>query len=1087
MSTVAVDWPDEPYKGLVWYGPEDRLLFSGRDGAVKTCMHFIAASETRILLLHGQTGCGKSSFLRAALIPDLEERAHGYLFMRDDKGAPLFIRSGADPLARIAEQVFRFASDAVSLPGIEGEKYDLSAARLGKSTVAEFIEECRKPGMMTRSLRALCEIPKTLVIILDQAEEVLTFSDSNPEHRRQFFRFVREFATSNFPVKFIIALRKDYSGEFLGLAQLGGAIDLRTNPVDMSPPSTDGTTVDRIVKSDIKIYLLPELRRDEVQHAIELPTSKEKVYEDKQPPFDKYRFTYAPGVAKRIVDDLFTATSATAVLPVMQIVCRDLYHAAKSGKKTPSQIDEKLYKHGGGVSGPVDRHITDSLKKSFGKLPAGIDIATEEQRWRELLYRLVRRESDGTVHTNIVDEAQLKAMADEIGVTAKLADVTAYLTRSDVLLLRSVTALIGTEGRESRLFSLGHDAIGLVLHDWKMRALASERLVAEEKASKRRIRNATFAGIAAVLAVAGVAIAMVVAVAKGRADQKHDVLLRIASANGRSAPMGAAFAAAHATVVAKDMHRYEIWKQRDTRADELLANILAGLPKKTTFAAAAARDTDASTGGIPLPMAVGFANVDGSKVEMVTGVHGGDGQRTSFVVDKPADSTTTTWTGGEAAEGAVVLLQNTLPSAALDPGAGVERVYVLTKDRQAQPINPLTIDYFRNKANTPTLKPIPPGPKKKTPRGDVPADEFLSLELSGSIVVLSKVKASKDPTKGEMYIASFVYDPKAPADDPFKLGMEAEFHIDLEAVDSIGFNEPLMLDGYMIVPVKLDPSQSGASPDMWAVRYDLRTGSRRPVKGFDALMGCKNDKCGWELIRRDASDNLIVFGKRNAMTTARPGTRSFQQAAEPDVDQFERFIVFDAAADESVPVNARTLRDVRRACASRMAAGEPDAARKSPTSRMFVAGERNRLLFGLQTGRSVDLLEVRNNGSATTCAGILLDTGDVSVWRTARNGKTLLAASNNVGLSWNVDENTQAIAASLTKQDLVAVACARGLRGHESPNDELTAVTTTYLGEQVTKLCGDEANQVTDNKERPAAQFPGVDVTTKDVPGALKK
>src|SRR4030095_12230995 len=204
--------------------------FSGRDAAVKTCMHFIAASETRILLLHGQTGCGKSSFLRAALIPDLEERAHGYLFMRDDKGAPLFIRSGPDPLARIAEQVFRFASNAMSIPGIEGEQYDLSAARLGKTTVAEFIEECRKPGMMTRSLRALCEIPKTLVIILDQAEEVLTFSDSNPEHRRQFFRFVREFATSNFPVKFIIALRKDYSGEFLGLAQLGGEIDLRTNP-----------------------------------------------------------------------------------------------------------------------------------------------------------------------------------------------------------------------------------------------------------------------------------------------------------------------------------------------------------------------------------------------------------------------------------------------------------------------------------------------------------------------------------------------------------------------------------------------------------------------------------------------------------------------------------------------------------------------------------------------------------------------------------------------------------------------------------------------------------------------------------------
>ena len=88
-TTVAADWPNEPYKGLVYYGVEDRLLFSGRDRDVETCIHFLAASETRILLLHGTTGCGKSSFLRAGLIPGIEENAFGYLFLRDSAGAPL--------------------------------------------------------------------------------------------------------------------------------------------------------------------------------------------------------------------------------------------------------------------------------------------------------------------------------------------------------------------------------------------------------------------------------------------------------------------------------------------------------------------------------------------------------------------------------------------------------------------------------------------------------------------------------------------------------------------------------------------------------------------------------------------------------------------------------------------------------------------------------------------------------------------------------------------------------------------------------------------------------------------------------------
>src|SRR4029079_196363 len=103
-------WPKEPYKGLAFYGIEDRLLFSGRDRDVDVCIQRLASAETRILLLHGNTGCGKSSFLRAGLIPGLEERGFGYFFLRDAEGSPLFIRCGPDPLGRIAEHVFRFAS-----------------------------------------------------------------------------------------------------------------------------------------------------------------------------------------------------------------------------------------------------------------------------------------------------------------------------------------------------------------------------------------------------------------------------------------------------------------------------------------------------------------------------------------------------------------------------------------------------------------------------------------------------------------------------------------------------------------------------------------------------------------------------------------------------------------------------------------------------------------------------------------------------------------------------------------------------------------------------------------------------------------
>jgi hypothetical protein len=326
----AEAWPREPYKGLAFYGVEDRLLFSGRDSDVDACIQRLASAETRILLLHGNTGCGKSSFLRAGLIPGLEERGFGYFFLRDAEGQPLFIRCGPDPLGRIAEHVFRFAQASVPIEGVASVKsLDLSAARLGYSEPTEFVTACRQPGMLMKSLHEIsAKLPFTLVIILDQAEEVITLGDATPEYRRQFFRFVREFSRINFPIKLVLALRKDHSGRFIELAQEGGSIDLSQGVPSAGTatiaPEAPAAQTNRGVKADVKLFLLSEFGSEEVEHAIKLPTSKDPL-DNLDAPFAHYDFEYAPGVAEEIVEDLFDTRFTAAVLPVMQIVCRDLY------------------------------------------------------------------------------------------------------------------------------------------------------------------------------------------------------------------------------------------------------------------------------------------------------------------------------------------------------------------------------------------------------------------------------------------------------------------------------------------------------------------------------------------------------------------------------------------------------------------------------------------------------------------------------------------------------------------------------------------------------------------------------------------
>ncbi len=128
-----------------------------------------------------------------------------YLFLRDETDSPIFIRCGADPVARIAEELFHFASRPLAVHDVLGERQqDLTGALQGRD-LAAFVAACRMPGALSASLRALSSvIPRTLVIVLDQAEEVITLNEDcyhnrdSFRRREDFFGFFNEFSTINF-------------------------------------------------------------------------------------------------------------------------------------------------------------------------------------------------------------------------------------------------------------------------------------------------------------------------------------------------------------------------------------------------------------------------------------------------------------------------------------------------------------------------------------------------------------------------------------------------------------------------------------------------------------------------------------------------------------------------------------------------------------------------------------------------------------------------------------------------------------------------------------------------------------------------
>src|SRR5262249_38186011 len=107
--------PEKPYRPLTPYDREDRALFAGRDEDVAQFADVLDKSSTRIMLLHGGSGVGKSSFLRAGVVPYLEDAGTGYRALRDRTPDPeeetpvaeddrlvLAIRAGQDLAGQIA-------------------------------------------------------------------------------------------------------------------------------------------------------------------------------------------------------------------------------------------------------------------------------------------------------------------------------------------------------------------------------------------------------------------------------------------------------------------------------------------------------------------------------------------------------------------------------------------------------------------------------------------------------------------------------------------------------------------------------------------------------------------------------------------------------------------------------------------------------------------------------------------------------------------------------------------------------------------------------------------------------------------------
>ena len=165
--------PDHPYKFLDYFEEKDSVIFFGRKPETRDLCADVAAH--RLTVLYAKSGTGKTSLIRAGIIPRLKQE--GYL--------TVYVRILQNPLIDLKQAINNRLQQPVEI--------------VQDVTLQNFLKKVAERDT------------RPLVLIFDQFEEF--FIRFSSPVREAFIGQLARVYTANLPVNFVISMREDFLGE----------------------------------------------------------------------------------------------------------------------------------------------------------------------------------------------------------------------------------------------------------------------------------------------------------------------------------------------------------------------------------------------------------------------------------------------------------------------------------------------------------------------------------------------------------------------------------------------------------------------------------------------------------------------------------------------------------------------------------------------------------------------------------------------------------------------------------------------------------------------------------------------------------